>query len=159
MTDIERRIIAAQGYVELELFAEARQELAALPENVFDRTDVIEITVLLLMGERRWEEALAHARQLCAAEPEEPGGFIHAAFCLHEMSRTREAVDVLVRGPASLQGKAVFFYNMGCYHARLGEMDAAVEMLQKAFSKDESLRRSARRDPDLDALRPRLEMI
>ena len=51
------------------------------------------------------------------------------------------------------------FYNMGCYHARLGEMDAAVEMLQKAFSKDESLRRSARRDPDLDALRPRLEMI
>jgi predicted Zn-dependent protease len=159
MTDIERKIIAAQGYVELGLFAEAREELGALPENVFDRTDVIELTVLLLMGEQRWEEALAHARQLCEAEPDEPGGFIHAAYCLHEMGRTREAIDVLVRGPASLQGKAVFFYNMGCYRARLGEVDAAVEMLQAAFSKDESLRRAARRDPDLDAVRPRLEMI
>lgn len=159
MTDIERKIIAAQGYVELGLFAEAREELGALPENVFDRTDVIELTVLLLMGEHRWEEALAHARQLCEAEPDEPGGFIHAAYCLHEMGRTREAIDVLVRGPASLQGKAVFFYNMGCYRARLGEVDAAVEMLQAAFSKDESLRRAARRDPDLDAVRPRLEMI
>ena len=159
MTDIERKIIAAQGYVELGLFAEAREELGALPENVFDRTDVIELTVLLLMGEHRWEEALAHARQLCEAEPDEPGGFIHAAYCLHEMGRTREAIDVLVRGPASLQGKAVFFYNMGCYRARLGEVDAAVEMLQAAFSKDESLRRAARRDPDLDAVRPRLERI
>jgi predicted Zn-dependent protease len=159
MTDIERKIIAAQGYVELGLFAEAREELGALPENVFDRTDVIELTVLLLMGEQRWEEALAHARQLCEAEPDEPGGFIHAAYCLHEMGRTREAIDVLVRGPASLQGKAVFFYNMGCYRARLGEVDAAVEMLQAAFSRDESLRRAARRDPDLDAVRPRLEMI
>lgn len=159
MTDTERRIIAAQGYVELGLFAEARDELSVLPEILHERTDVIEVTVLCLMGEHRWEEALAFARRLCVTEPEEPGGFIHAAYCLHEMGRTREAVDVLVRGPASLQGKAVFFYNMGCYRARLGEMDAAVEMLQKAFSKDESLRRSARRDPDLDALRPRLERI
>jgi tetratricopeptide (TPR) repeat protein len=159
MTDIERRIIAAQGYVELGLFAEAREELGALPEGLQERTDVVEVTVLCLMGEQRWEEALAFARRLCASEPEEPGGFIHAAYCLHEMGRTREAVDVLVRGPASLQGKAVFFYNMGCYRAKLGEVDAAVEMLQKAFSKDESLRRSARRDPDLDALRPRLEAI
>lgn len=159
MTDIERRIIAAQGYVELGLFSDAREELAALPEGFSGRPDVLEISVLCLMGEHRWEEALDHARRLCVTEPDEPGGFIHAAYCLHEMGRTREAVDVLVRGPASLQGKAVFFYNMGCYRARLGEVDAAVEMLQKAFSKDESLRRSARRDPDLDALRPRLEMI
>lgn len=102
MTDIERRIIAAQGYVELGLFADAREELGALPEGLFDRSDVIEITVLCLMGEHRWEEALADARRLCVAEPEEPGGFIHAAYCLHEMGRTRDAVDVLVRGPSSL---------------------------------------------------------
>ena len=50
MTDIERRIIAAQGYVELGLFAEAREELSALPESVLERTDVIEITVLLSHG-------------------------------------------------------------------------------------------------------------
>jgi hypothetical protein len=29
--------------------------------------------------------------RLCELEPEEPGGFIHAAFCLHELGRTNEA--------------------------------------------------------------------
>lgn len=159
MTDIERRIIAAQGYVELGLFSEAREVLAALPRDLCARSDVVEITVLCLMGEHRWDEALETARRLCALEPEEPGGFIHAAYCLHEMGRTREAVDVLVRGPATLQTKAVFYYNMGCYRARLGEVEAAVDMLHKAFIKDESLRKAARRDPDLDALRPKLEKI
>ncbi|MBX7208236.1 MAG: hypothetical protein K1X78_08005 [Verrucomicrobiaceae bacterium] len=159
MNDIERRIIAAQGYVELGLFADAREELGALPREFAGRSDVVEITVLCLMGERRWEEALSLARQLCALEPEEPGGFIHAAYCLHELDRTREAVDVLVRGPSSLQGKAVFFYNMGCYRAKLGEVDAAVDMLQRAFIKDAGLRKAARRDPDLDALRTKLEAI
>ena len=159
MTDIERRIIAAQGYVELELFTDAREVLGTLPESVSERPNVIEITLLCLMHERRWEEALTHARRLCEAEPKEPGGFIHAAFCLHEMGRTREAVDVLVRGPTSLQGKAEFFYNMGCYRARLGEVAVAVEMLRKAFSKNESLRREAKRDPDLNALREKMELI
>lgn len=159
MTDIERKIIAAQGYVELGLYEEARIELTSLPEGSVERCDVIEITVLCLMGERRWAEALESARELCIADPDEPGGFIHAAYCLHEMGRTREAVDTLMRGPASLQSKAVFFYNLGCYRARLGEIDAAVEMLHKAFLKDSSLRKAAKRDPDLGALRQKLEKI
>ena len=56
MTDAERRIIAAQGYVELSLFEEARAELAALPEDFHDRVDVIEITLLCLMGRNCWAE-------------------------------------------------------------------------------------------------------
>ena len=159
MTDIERKIIAAQGYVELGLYEEARLELTSLPSSTVERCDVIEITVLCLMGEHRWAEALESALELCRADPDEPGGFIHAAYCLHEMGRTREAVDILMRGPSSLQSKAVFFYNLGCYRARLGEIDAALEMLHKAFLKDSSLRKAAKRDPDLNALRQKLETL
>ena len=159
MTDIERKIIAAQGYVELGLYAEARDELECLPHPCGERSDVIEIIVLCLMGERRWAEALDSAQLLCRIDPDEPGGFIHAAYCLHEMGRTREAVDILMRGPSSLQSKAVFFYNLGCYRARLGEIDAALEMLHKAFLKDSSLRKAAKRDPDLNALRQKLETL
>lgn len=157
MTDTQRRIAAAQGYVELGLHNEARDELAALPVEVHGRVDVIEITLLCLMGERRWEEAFALASKLCLQEPSEPGGFIHAAFCLHEMERTAEALDFLGRGPAELRTKPEYFYNMGCYHAKLGQEDKALRYLRQAFEMDGGLRRYARKDPDLAALREHLQ--
>lgn len=159
MTDTKRRIVAAQGYVELGLYEQARDVLQSLPAALQDRVEVIELSLLCLMGEQRWRAALELTRKLCQVEPNEPGGYIHAAYCLHELGRTEEAVRVLLSGPTSLQSKAVYFYNMGCYRARLGEVDAAVQLLQKAFDKDETLRRIAQKDPDLAALRSRLETI
>ena len=64
MTETERRIIAAQGYVELGLYEEAREELSPLPAEMNERVDVIEITLLCLMGGHRWAEALALATKL-----------------------------------------------------------------------------------------------
>jgi tetratricopeptide (TPR) repeat protein len=157
MTDSDRHISAAQGYLELGLLKEAREELAALPVEAQARVDVIEITLLCLMGEHQWEEAFALASALCLAEPAEPGGFIHAAFCLHEMGRTAEALDFLSRGPAELRTKPVYFYNMGCYHAKLGQLDKALRYLKQAFDMDQSLRCHARKDPDLAALREKLQ--
>lgn len=157
MTDAERRIIAAQGYVELGLFDEAQIELSPLTADMHERVDVIEITLLCLMGAHRWAEALALAMRLCQQEPSEPGGFIHAAFCLHELGRTAEAVDVLSRGPAALRTKPVYYYNMGCYHACLGHFDKSLVYLERAFEMDGTLRQHARKDADLDCLRAQLE--
>jgi tetratricopeptide (TPR) repeat protein len=159
MTETERRILAAQGYVELALYTEARAELAGLSEAAMERVDVQEILLLCLMAESRWADALALTLRLCEMEPEEPGGFIHAAFCLHELGRTDEAVDMLSRGPAALRSKPVFYYNMGCYHACLGDMEKALKLLRQSFEMDGSLRAVARKDPDLDVLRPALQKL
>lgn len=159
MTEAERRIIAAQGYVELGLYPEARGEIAALPAGFEDREGVIEISLLCFMGEHRWGEALVLATKLCQQEPSEPGGYIHAAFCLHELGRTAEAVDVLSRGPATLRAKPVYYYNMGCYHARLGHVDKSLAYLERSFEMDGSLRQHARKDRDLDCLRAQLEAL
>lgn len=158
MTDAERRIVAAQGYVELGLFEEARTELAVLPEELQERVDVIEISLLCLMGRHSWAEGLALATRLFQQEPAEPGGYIHAAFCLHELGRTAEAIDMLSRGPVSLRTKPVYYYNMGCYHARLGHFEKSIVYLERAFEMDGDLRQHARKDPDLDALRAQLEI-
>jgi len=158
MTDAERRIVAAQGYVELGLFEEARAELDVLPAELHDRVDVIEISLLCLMGRHLWAQALALATRLCQQEPAEPGGYIHAAFCLHELGNTAEAVDMLSRGPVSLRTKPVYYYNMGCYHARLGHFEKAIVYLERAFEMDGDLRLHAKKDPDLDALRAQLEI-
>jgi tetratricopeptide (TPR) repeat protein len=159
MTEWDRRITAAQGYVELGLHEEARAELAALPADLHDRVDVIELTLLCHMHDQRWVEALALAQMLCRVEPDQPGGFIHAAFCLHELGRTSEALDVLARGPATLRTKPVYYYNLGCYLARLGQEEKALQLLKQSFEMDGDLRRDARHDPDLHGLRQKLETI
>lgn len=156
MTEMDRKILAAQGYVELNLYEEARKEIAPLPRAAFDRVDVIELELLCFMGEHRWEEALALTYKLCAQEPEEPGGFIHAAYCLHELGRTNEALDLLARGPMALRTKPVYYYNLGCYLAKLGQTDQALRLLEQSFEMDGSLRSHARKDPDLHGLREKL---
>lgn len=158
MTDAERRIVAAQGYVELALYEEARAELSVLPAELQERVDVIEISLLCLMGRHAWAEGLALATKLCHQEPAEPGGYIHAAFCLHELGKTAEAIDMLSRGPVSLRTKPVYYYNMGCYHARLGHFEKSIVYLERAFEMDGDLRQHAKKDPDLDALRAQLEI-
>ncbi len=156
MTETERRIAAAQGYIVLGLFADARKEMAALPPEATKRTDVVELRVLCSMGEKDWDAALIDAIWLCTLEMDEPGGYIHAAYCMHELGRTEEAFRFLRNGPPSLRKKAVYFYNLGCYSARLGRIQQALGYLEKAFAKDPALRKSARKDPDLAALREQL---
>lgn len=157
MDQHERSILAAQGYMELGMFREVWREIGALPADLLGRVDVLEISVLSLMGERRWDEALRLARRLREERPAEPGGFIHEAYCLHELGRTREALDTLLEGPAALHEKAVFYYNAACYRAQLGEIDSAIELLKRAFKMDVKLRATARQDPDLAPLKHQIE--
>jgi tetratricopeptide (TPR) repeat protein len=156
MTETERKIAAAQGYIVLGLYPEARDQIDALPQELTKRTDVIELRVLCNMGQQQWGDALIDALWLCSQEQHEPGGYIHAAYCLHELGRTKEALKLLSAGPASLRKKAVYFYNLGCYSAKLGKIQEALKFLEKAFARDPALRRSARKDPDLISLREQL---
>jgi tetratricopeptide (TPR) repeat protein len=159
MTESERRIQAAQGYVELGLHPEARAELSQLSISAAERPDALEISALCFMGEERWAEALPLTQKLCQMEPKEPGGYIHAAYCLHELGQTHEALDLLARGPVALKAKPVYYYNVGCYMAKLGQKDQALKLLEQSFEMDGSLRSYAKKDPDLASLREKLAKL
>jgi tetratricopeptide (TPR) repeat protein len=102
------------------------------------------------MRSRRWDEALAACEALREGRPELSLGYIHGAFCLHELGRTAEAMALLQEGPASLLREPVYFYNLGCYHAVLGNPEEAQNCLQTSFNMDEKFREIARYDPDLE---------
>ncbi len=156
MNEFERHIQAAQGYHELGMHRDALTELDEIAEEMSGRPEVIEMRLIILMHAKRWKEALAISRKLCAAAPDKAAGFIHAAFCLHELGRTGDAKTLLLAGPVSLQREATYHYNLACYECALGELDDAYTHLQASFAIDRKFREFAKTDADLELLRARI---
>lgn len=153
----ERVLLAAQGYLELGMAEEALSELASLTGPVSTDPDVVELRLHVLMQGKRWAEALAAAEELIRLTPGSLSAHIHGAFALHELGRTGEARDLLIKGPEELRKDPTFHYNIGCYEAVLGNREAALQSLEQSFSLDETYRDFALRDPDLNLIRKELE--
>lgn len=149
----ERTLLAAQGYSELSMFDDAIAELDSLPKKALQSATVIELRTVILMQAKRWKNALTAARSLCGVEPTKTSGFIHAAFCLHELGRTDEARDVLLTGPETLHVEPTFHYNLACYECALGNLELARMHLEKSIQLDKKFRDFAKSDPDLAPLR------
>ena len=155
---LERALVAAQGYIELEMPDEALQELDSLPHQDQRREEAVQMRLFITMRARRWPDALALCERIRASTPDSPTGYIHGAFCLHELGRTREARQLLMEGPPSLNDEATYHYNLGCYNAVLGNLEEATRHLEVSFEMDEKFRHVAKHDPDLksvhDLLKP-----
>jgi predicted Zn-dependent protease len=148
----QRLLVAAQGYSELGLPELALDELALIPEDFQHEAVVVETRLSVLMQARRFREALTHSQELCRLQPEKTAGFIHAAFCLHELGNTQGARELLLSGPSSLKAEPTYHYNLACYEAALGNLDEARAHLDVSFAMDKKLREHARTDPDLRSL-------
>ena len=145
----DRALLAAQGYLELGMVEEALGELSSIGRVAFDDPDIIELRLHILMQGRKWNEAIAAAEELLRMKIDALPAYIHGAFALHELGRTSEARDLLLKGPSVLREDPTFHYNIGCYEAVLGNRDAALESLRQSFAMDKNFREFAQRDPDL----------
>jgi hypothetical protein len=88
--------------------------------------------------------------------PSDSCGYIHAAFCLHELGRTLEAKQTLLTGPSGLLDEPVYYYNLACYDTVLGNLQQAKVYLQASFRLDKSFRELANSDPDLQRIKDKL---
>jgi predicted Zn-dependent protease len=150
--DFDWHLRAACGYAELGMTRESRGELNAIDAAFQNRPEVLQLRLHHLMHEKKWSRALLVSRKLCRAAPECSAGFLHAGFCLHELGKTAEAKKLLLKGPAALLKEPIYYYNMGCYDALLGNVRDAQIHLQTSFQMDASFREIAKRDPDLKSV-------
>jgi predicted Zn-dependent protease len=153
---LERQLRIAEGYAELGMYEEALAELDRLSGEVEDLPAILRMRVAIVLQLQDWAAALRLSRRLCVLLPNESYGFIHAAFCLHELGRTPEAKETLLNGPASLLEEAVYYYNLGCYDAVLGNLEQAKAYLRASFRLNKTFRALAKKDADLIALRDSL---
>lgn len=149
---LERSLLAAQGYIELDMFGEALRELDELANEDKLREEALHMRLFLVMRSRQWSEALSVCELLRQKNPDLTTGYIHGAFCLHELGRTDEAKTLLLSGPTSLLSEATYYYNLGCYDAVLGNIEDAQYSLQISFRMDDKFREIAKNDPDLQSV-------
>ena len=145
---------AAEGWVELGNHAEARLELERLPRQLWSHPDVLKVRWAIHAAEKNWDAALDIASALTESEPGDVLGWVHRSFCLHELKRTREARDNLLRVAEQFPVSATLHYNLACYESQLGNLAQARKWLGKAFRLGERrrLREAAQADPDLKPL-------
>lgn len=144
--------MAAAGYAELDMTRESVAELNAIADVFQDRPEVLQLRLHNLMRKRKWAQALRVSHKLCRVAPDCSTGYLHAGFCLHELGKTAQAKKLLLRGPAALLNEPIYYYNMGCYDALLGNVRDAQVHLQTSFEMDASFRELAKKDPDLTSL-------
>ena len=124
-------------------------ELNALEPSHQNRPEVLQLRLHHLMRSQKWASALRISQKLCRAAPDCSAGYLHAGFCLHELGKTAEAKQLLLKGPEALLKEPIYYYNMGCYEALLGNVKDARINLETSFRMDASFRELAKRDPDL----------
>jgi predicted Zn-dependent protease len=150
--DYHQALLAAQGYCELGMFADSLAELESLPKDVQKHAAVVEAKLIILMQAQRWKEALRVGQQLTKLAPDRNIGYIHTAYCLHEIGHTDKARTTLLSGPETLHSEPVFHYNLACYECSLGNHEVARAHLEKSVQLDKKFRDYAKTDPDLAPL-------
>jgi predicted Zn-dependent protease len=150
--EYQRTLVAAQGYCELQMYNEALEELDSLPPEAQQHAVVVEMHLVTLMQAKRWEAAVEYGMKLCELRPDSSSGFIHLAFCLHELGLTEKAKAWLLKGPESIRSEANYFYNLACYECVLGHVEEARKLLAQSIAMEAKYRDHAKTDPDLKAL-------
>jgi Flp pilus assembly protein TadD len=152
---------AAQGWLELGSPAEAEAELAKVTPQWLSHPDAQKVRWGICASAKKWEEALEIAAALVALEPNDPLGWIHRSYALHELKRTAEARDHLLQVVERFPASSTIRYNLACYECRAGRMDEARKWLQEAFRLGDSAHMKSRalEDPDLAPLRPAIQEL
>ena len=153
---LQKRLEAAEGYLMLDMDAEAWQELEGICPDDLPIPEAASLYLILVLElavrAENWELGARTAGVLAELVPDHDSAFVHGAYCLHELGQTDKARSMLLAAPESVRSEPVFFYNLGCYHAVLGERTQAIACLNEAFNRDPALKFKARKDPDLRGL-------
>ena len=149
-----RHLTAAEGWLGLGNQIEAFEELEQISPQLRVHPDVLELRWQIYAKEKKWEACVDITRAIAKLVPSHPHGWIHLAYSLHELKRTKEARDVLIPIVDKFPKEYLMRYNLACYACQLGKLKESWVWLEKAFSIGDSkqLKLMALDDPDLEPL-------
>jgi tetratricopeptide (TPR) repeat protein len=124
---------AAEGWLGLGSWRDAQQELEAIPAAKRRQPETLEVQWEITAAAKDWNAALEIAAITIQLAPDDVAGWIHRSYSLHELKRTPEARDNLLRVVDKFPDNPTLRYNLACYECQLGRLDQAWTWLRKAL--------------------------
>ncbi|HOW65543.1 MAG TPA: tetratricopeptide repeat protein [Candidatus Paceibacterota bacterium] len=145
---------AAEGWLALGNIEEARIEFDKIRPDYHHRPEALNVSWQIQAQQKNWDACVHLAELLIEAAPDQPAGWIHRSYSLHEMKLTQAAWDKLLPAVNRFPKECIIPYNLACYACQLGHLDTAREWLEKAMKLGDAKRITAMAmtDPDLRPL-------
>lgn len=144
-----RRVLEIQGLAELGLFEEAEEELARLEPHL-EVAGVLRCD--LLSRQSKWKEMRMVAEGLARRSPESSQWWISWAYAVRRAESVEAAREILLKARELHPEEAIIVYNLACYAAVSGDLEAARQLLDEAVGLEPACREMAARDDDLKPL-------
>jgi tetratricopeptide (TPR) repeat protein len=150
--EAQRALEAADGYLYLGLTREALDQVTQISAEEQEEAPVMLARIRVLLHLRCWDDAEALSRRGLGLHPEEEEFTVQRAFALHQLEKGEEAFKVLLAAPEWIRRTGILHYNLGCYEARLGDINTARRCIDAAIELNSAMKKNVRSDPDLAGL-------
>ena len=156
--DTNKRLAYASGWLQLGRLAEARAELADVVEGDRSHPGVLAMELEVAMGAEAWVKAKRLAAKLRKVAPGLDAGWLHGAFATRRAGKAgrdelESARGILEAAEERIGARcSILHYNLACYLALLGELEAARARLARAVAMEPGCAKMAKGDEDLAVL-------
>ena len=152
---------AASGWIGLGDLQSARDELKQISPEIQNHPAVLMVQSELLFAAEDWESLLPLTEKLLGQFPKLDFLWINRSYALHELKRTQAAFDALLPAAKKFPKRWLIRYNLACYCSQLGELEEAMNWLQKAIALagKKEIKAMALDDSDLKPLRKQIREL
>jgi tetratricopeptide (TPR) repeat protein len=157
----QRHLDAAEGWLGLGDFQSASEELDQISSDLRAHPYVLELRYQIYAETARWDLAVDLARIMAQSLPDNPWGYFHLAYSLHELKQTQVAYDTLRPVVDRFPEEWLMRFNLACYACQLGKFKEAVMWLEKAMAQagKKEICGMALADPDLEPMWDKIKEI
>jgi hypothetical protein len=127
---------AAIGWLELGSHVEAGEELSRIAPEFLEHPDVLEVRWEVCAKGASWDAALKVAEAMVRVAPQRSSGWVHRAYAMRRVRHGGlQLAWSLLRPVVEMFPKEdIIPYNLACYAAQQGRLDAAWDWLEKSIS-------------------------
>ncbi|MDB4668759.1 tetratricopeptide repeat protein [bacterium] len=126
---------AAAGWIQLGDYDSANEELENIRAEWRAHPDVLDLRWFIYSHHEQWDACLDIATAIVKTAPDRVSGWIHKAYALRRGTGGgfENAKALLLEAAKLFPEDGMIQYNLACYSAQLGQLNAAKEHLHKSY--------------------------
>lgn len=126
---------AAAGWIQLGDYNSANDELEKIRAEWRAHPDVLDLRWLIYSHHEQWDACLDIASAIVKIASDRVWGWVHKAYALRRATGggIEKAKPVLLEAAKLFPDDDIIQYNLACYCAQLGQLNAAQEHLDKSY--------------------------